>query len=358
MRTSLTRWLGDCGTGDCGTIVAMTVAMTGASMQVVIDTDPGIDDAMAILFLHAHPEVRIAAMTTVFGNASIDVTTRNACYLAQRFGIDAPVIAGAADPIASERPAAPSYVHGRNGLGDVRIPDRLERAPEPGAAHERIVDMIRAAPHQLCLLTLGPLTNLALALRLDPGIAELVPRVIVMGGAFGGGRRRGNVSPVAEANMRNDPHAADAVLAAPWPVTVVGLDVTMNCLLTSDSARSLAATGGAAGQFLWDISRDYEAMYGRFDGVEGCFLHDVAAAVCVVRPELFATVSGAMRVVTEGIAIGQTIQRPPGQLFPPGAWDDVPAQRACDGVNADAVVDTYTQTLIAAARRGSATGAA
>jgi inosine-uridine nucleoside N-ribohydrolase len=206
--------------------------------------------------------------------------------------------------------------------------------------------MVRAAPQRLTLLTLGPLTNLALALQLDPGMASLVARVIVMGGAFGWGPVRGNVSPVAEANIRNDPHAADEVLAAPWPVVMVGLDVTARCIFTNADARRLADQGGDTGRFLWDISRGYEAMYRRLDGIDGCCLHDVAAAVCVVEPSLFATNSGPTRVVTEGIAIGQTIQRLPGRSFPTTAWDDIPAQRACHDVDVAGVVRTYSDTLI------------
>jgi inosine-uridine nucleoside N-ribohydrolase len=318
--------------------------------SLIVDTDPGIDDAMALLYLRACPSISIAAITTVFGNASVAATTRNACYLASRFDIDAPIFAGASAPLQSGRTDFPTHVHGENGLGDVAIPQKLARGPAAGAAHERIVELIRSAPHEITVLTLGPMTNLALALRHDPGIAKLVRRVVVMGGAFGWGERRGNVSPVAEANIRSDPHAADEVLAASWPVTVVGLDVTMRCVLGTEAARALATNGGEAGQFLWDISRDYEAMYFKYDGIRGCCLHDVAAAIHVVDPQLFTTVSGPIRVVTEGIAIGQTIQRPPGLQFPPGAWDGAPPHEACRDVDPQALLDLYSRTLIAAAR--------
>ncbi|MBM0105012.1 nucleoside hydrolase [Steroidobacter sp. S1-65] len=321
--------------------------------QILIDTDPGVDDAMALLFLRALPTVRIAAITTVFGNADIGTTTHNACYLAERFAIEAPVIAGAAQPLYVDRSAAPVHVHGRNGLGDADLRLEGRRAIDPGPAHERIVELIRARPHELTILAIGPLTNLALALRLDPGIASLVSQVVVMGGAFGWNGRRGNVSPVAEANMRHDPHAADEVLAASWPVTMVGLDVTSRCVFTTEEACRLAAQGGEAGQFLWDISRGYEAMYRTHDGVEGFCLHDVAAAAYVIAPEIFATSRGPIRVVTEGIAIGQTIQPAPGHSFPAGAWDHVPAQRACKDVDAPRLLGLYADTLISHAHSAS-----
>ena len=316
---------------------------------VIIDTDPGIDDAMALLYLHASPSIEIAAITTVFGNAGVDVTTRNACYLAARFGIDAPIFAGAEKPLQGRPLDFPVHVHGANGLGGIVVPDELSRAAAPGAAHERIVEIIRKSPGCITVLTVGPLTNLALALRQDPGIAQLVRKVVVMGGAFGWGARRGNVSPVAEANVRCDPQAADEVFTAAWPLTVVGLDVTMQCIFDTEAARALAKNGGKAGQFLWDISRDYEAMYFKYDGIRGCCLHDVAAAICVVEPELFTTVNGPIRVVTQGIAIGQTIQRPPGLQFPPGAWDNVPEHAACRDVDAGKLLDIYVRTLRGAA---------
>ena len=111
--------------------------------QILIDTDPGIDDAMALLFLRAISSIRIAAITTVFGNSEVATTTRNACYLAERFGINAPVFAGADRPLRAERLASPVHVHGRNGLGDVPIPERMIRRPAAGQAHERMVELIR-----------------------------------------------------------------------------------------------------------------------------------------------------------------------------------------------------------------------
>jgi inosine-uridine nucleoside N-ribohydrolase len=327
---------------------AHTDAASAASdtpRQILIDTDPGIDDAMALLFLRALPAIRIAAITTVFGNADVETTTRNACYLAERFAIDAPVVAGARQPLHAERSAVPVHVHGHNGLGDIDLCES-RRVAAPGPAHERIVELIRARPHELTILALGPLTNLALALRLEPAIAGLVPQVVVMGGAFGWGGRRGNVSPVAEANIRHDPHAADEVLAASWPVIMVGLDVTSRCIFTTEDARRLAARAGDAGRFLWDISRGYEAMYRTHDGLEGFCLHDVAAAAYLVEPGIFVTRRGPIRVVTEGIAIGQTIQPANGYSFPAGAWDHVPAQLACSDVDVARLLQLYVGTLV------------
>jgi inosine-uridine nucleoside N-ribohydrolase len=322
--------------------------------ELIVDTDPGIDDAMALLFLQALRSVRIVAITTVFGNADVGITTRNARYLAGRFGIAAPVHRGASQPLRIARRPSPIHVHGHDGLGDAgALPDvapaALTPAPTPAAmpAHQRIVELLRERPGRVSILALGPLTNLALALRQDPGIAELAESVVVMGGAFGWSGRRGNVSPVAEANVRNDPDAADEVLGARWPVTVVGLDVTSHCVLPQQRALALAERGGDAGRFLWDISRGYEAIYREHDGLDGCCLHDVAAAACLVQPDLFATQRGPVRVVTEGIAIGQTIQQPAAARFPGGDWDHAPSQQACHAVNAAGVLELYSSSILA-----------
>lgn len=323
--------------------------MSQARHRIILDTDPGIDDAMALLFLRHRPDVRIEAITTVFGNGGVDLTARNAHLLAQRFGIEAPIYPGADLPIGMERRSLATHVHGADGLGDAGF-TQSSTPPESENAAEAIGRLVRAHPGEITLLAIAPLTNLALALQLDPGIAPLVKQVVVMGGAFGFAGRRGNVSPVAEANIANDPHAADLVLGAPWPVTMVGLDVTSSCILSRDDARLIAEQGGADGQFLWDISRNYEALYREHDGIDGCCIHDVAAAACLVRPDLFETVSGPIRVATESVAIGATMLKPDDQTFPPGAWDDRPSQKACRKVDAEALITLYRETLIGAVR--------
>jgi inosine-uridine nucleoside N-ribohydrolase len=307
---------------------------------VIYDTDPGVDDAMALAFLRAHPDVDIAAITAVFGNATVEITARNAALLAERFGIDAPVYAGAADPLVIERLPSPAFVHGHDGLGDAGVTQGFLGGPASGFAPERIVELVQARPGEISILAVGPLTNLAIALRIDPHIAALTKEVILMGGSF---YVPGNVSPVAEANIRCDPHAADAVFTASWSVTAVSLDVTHKTHMPSERAHDLAQIN-ATGQFLWDISRGYEALYKSRNAFAGCALHDAAAAVRLVRPDLFQASSGPIRVVTDGIAIGQTVQRTP-LAYPPNPWDGHPDQSACTAVDAQGVVDLYVEAL-------------
>ncbi|WP_404712970.1 nucleoside hydrolase [Sphingomonas sp. MMS24-J13] len=312
--------------------------------RLILDTDPGIDDAMTFAFLRGREDVTIRAITTVYGNVDVGIATRNALFLADRFGIDAPVHAGAAGPLATPRRPAPAHVHGLDGFGDTRVADRFAAEAAEGNAAEAIVRLVRAEPGAISILAIGPLTNLALALALDPGIAGLVREVVIMGGSLGYGERRGNVTPVAEANVANDPVAADRVLGAAWPVTMVGLDVTARCILPAVLSARLAGEG-AIGRFLYDISRDYEQLYRTHDGIDGCCIHDVAAAVRLVAPDLFETVSGPIRAVTSGIAAGQTILKPIDQSFPPGAWDGLPVQRAAIHVDVDRLLALYEAAI-------------
>lgn len=317
-----------------------------ASLPVLFDTDPGVDDTMALMFLHRHPAVRLLGITTVFGNAEVEVTTRNALHLAERFGIDVPVARGAALPLVRPPRGAAPEVHGDDGLGNLEGPLTTRRAPDPRPAARLIIDTLRAHPGEVTLIAVGPLTNLALALAEDPGIAALVKQVVVMAGVFGIDGQGGNVSPVAEANALSDPHAADAVFTAPWPVTAVGLDVTHRVLMDHACFERLRDEGGAEGAFIWEASRHYVGFYGRAVGIDGCYVHDSSAVAYALAPELFTTRAGGVRVVGEGLAIGQTIQCPAGRRYSQGAaWQGLPAQRVCTDVQADAVLDLYLRTL-------------
>jgi inosine-uridine nucleoside N-ribohydrolase len=313
---------------------------------LLFDTDPGVDDAMALLFLHRHPAARLLGITTVFGNADIDVTTRNALHLCGRFGIAVPVARGAALPLVRPPRGAAPEVHGDDGLGNLQGPLHTTRLPDARPAHRFIVDTLRAHPGEVTLVAVGPLTNLALALAEDPAITTLVRQVVVMGGAFGIGGQGGNVSPVAEANILSDPHAADAVFTAPWPVTLVGLDVTHRVLMDHACFERLRDAGGAEGAFIWQASRHYVEFHGRAVGVPGCYVHDASAVACALVPELFTRRAGPVRVVDQGLAIGQTIQRVAGRRYLHAAdWDGLPDQQVCIDVLADEVLALFEQTL-------------
>jgi purine nucleosidase len=312
-----------------------------ARRKVVLDTDPGIDDAMALLFLAASPRLELTAITTVFGNSDVETTTRNALRLVQHFDIPAPVHRGAAAPLLRPRGPGAHHVHGRNGMGDVDLGTQ-PIMPADGPAAETLVELIHAHPHELTLLAIAPLTNLAAALSIDPAIAPLVQEVIIMGGAFGFHGRGGNVSPFAEANIHNDPEAAAAVLDAAWPVTMVGLDVTTRCVLTPAHAAQLAREAGAPGRFIAEIAKPYAAAYREFDGIDGCCIHDVAAVAMAIDPSLFRLRRGRIRVATEGIAVGQTTQTP----RPPRGR---PVQQICTHVDEERLLMLFVETLMSPA---------
>lgn len=316
--------------------------------KIIFDTDPGIDDAMALLFIEASPALDLLAVTTIYGNADIETTTRNALYLKQRFGLTAPVHKGTDKPLIRPRNPSPTFVHGVNGLGDVELFGHVPSRPETKPAYQAIIDLAREHPGEVVLCAVGPLTNLAMALKADPEVASLLKSVVIMGGAFGVAGKPGNVTPVAEANIWNDPEAADQVFTAPWKVTAVSLDVTTQVVMSPAYMEALAASGGDAGMFLNEISKPYAAFYGGRDGVIGCCVHDAAAAAFVIDPTLFTVRRGSVRVVTEGVALGQTCQKVEGELFGPSAWDDLPIQAVTVAVDGERLLKLYAETMNAA----------
>ena len=313
--------------------------------QVIFDTDIGIDDAMALLFLHYAPDVDIRAIVTGFGNASIDDTTRNALHVKEKFGIDAPVYRGAAEPFgAALREGYPDFVHGKNGLGDIDIPAVIGQ-PDSLDGAQAIVDLVRQNPKQISIVAVGRMTNIAEALALDPELPQLVGELIVMGGAFGFNGHRGNVSPVAEANIAGDPLAADIVFSCDMPTTVVGLDVTNEVKMTSAFFDALKEHAGSAGEFIYDISRYYLDFNERLTGRYDCSTHDPSAVAYLLRPDIFETRNAAVRVVTDGIAMGQTIWSEPSTNHMTEAWSGVPACKICTEVNSQALLSLYRDTL-------------
>jgi inosine-uridine nucleoside N-ribohydrolase len=169
-----------------------------------------------------------------------------------------------------------------------------------------------------------------------------------MGGAFGTDGVLGNVTPAAEANMLGDPEAADIVFGAAWPVVIVGLDVTQRTIMSRDYLASLRDNGGAAGQFVWDVSRHYEAFHQQSAQLEGIYVHDSSAVGYVLAPHLYTVRNGPVRVLTEGIAVGQTIQKPATLPVPAPAWDSRPDCKVCVDVDVAGVLALYEHTLCGA----------
>ena len=311
--------------------------------QILFDTDPGVDDAMALLFALASPEIDVVGVTTVFGNVHTATATQNALRLLDFAGrADIPVAHGADRPLHVPLDYVADFVHGKDGFGDIETPLPVSlRQPMNSSAAQFIVETIMARPGEITLVPVGPLTNIALALALEPRIAEHVAEVIVMGGAA---TVNGNVNPAAEANIHHDPHAADRVFAAPWRVTMVGLDVTMQTVMSEEYLASLR--GSRFGDFIWDITRFYQQFHERYHDMASIHTHDPSAIAYLVDPSLFVTVRGSMRVLTEGIGMGQTLlDRRRGVGYELNAWSNLPGVNVCVEVESERLLTLYKERI-------------
>lgn len=269
--------------------------------RIVIDCDPGVDDAVAVLMALASPKLDVRGLTTVFGDTDLAITTRNARTLLRAGGrSELPVGHGAATPLVGRFGGGVPHIHGRDGLGDGGVArEPSDNRPADTGAVELLRREALAAPGALTILAVGPLTNLALFARVHPEAARRVGRVVVMGGAA---LCPGNVTPAAEANIHNDPEAAEVVLGFDWPVTMIGLDVTGRTIL---GAGHLDAIGRRH-----DLPARAVPLYRRFsleaDGLDGIKAHDPAALTFVLRPDLFEVRPMPLRVELAGVGRGKT----------------------------------------------------
>jgi purine nucleosidase len=266
------------------------------STTIILDCDPGIDDALAITFAAGHPGIELAGITTVAGNVGLARTTRNALDVADFVGAgDVPVTAGCAGPLL--RPALDArHVHGVTGLGGAVLPES-PRSPRAGHASDFIIETIAAAPGEVTLVATGPLTNVALALRKEPRIASWVRQFVIMGGSAG----RGNVTPAAEYNMWADPEAAAVAFSAGWTVRMIGLDVTLQALAT-DAVRARLSSLGTLGSVL------LLPALAQYSSLPDPAVHDVCAVTAVAVPDVFGFTEASVAVETTGrLTSGMTV---------------------------------------------------
>jgi purine nucleosidase len=249
--------------------------------DLIFDCDTGIDDALAILY-GAGNGARYVACTVTHGNVPVHVGTRNTITILDTVGLtDVPVHQGAARPMAQPLLTA-EFVHGEDGLGDAGI-TASAREPAGTLAAAEIVRLARSRPGELTLVAVGPLTNIGLALLLEPRLPELVDRVVVMGGAVG---VPGNASETGEANVWHDPEAAQLVLDAPWDVVLVGLEITMSTQLPQDALARLKDSADPRAQLTWRLVQHYLDVYEEVLGERTCVLHDPLAMALALDPEL------------------------------------------------------------------------
>jgi inosine-uridine nucleoside N-ribohydrolase len=312
--------------------------------RVIIDTDPGVDDALALLLAMRSPELTIEGITPVAGNVPLELTLPNALRLVEIAGrTDIPVAAGARVPLV-RRLVTAQYAHGENGLGGAVFPDPTTK-PTSEPAAEFIRRIVRKYPHEVTLITLGPLTNIATALTGDAELAGLVRGLTMMGGSLSGG----NITPAAEFNVYVDPEAARIVFQSGIPITMVGLDVTRKTSLTEDHVRTLAAAQNPSAQAAATIGRN-AINHNRERGfLVGPNMHDSLAVAAFIDPTILKWQQYYVDVETTGeLTAGETLGYSPvaGDLKrKPGMEKDVAASMTIRG-SAPTLAGTKTSPVV------------
>lgn len=283
--------------------------------KIILDCDPGHDDAMAIVLAYGNPEIDLLAITTVAGNQTLPKTSLNARLVCTVAGIDdVPIAAGSERPITRNLVTA-GDIHGTTGLDGHAFPE--PRIPLAGIhAVDLIVDLIMGSGGDITLVPTGPLTNIALALRREPRIADRVREVVLMGGSF----TRGNVTPAAEFNIYVDPEAADIVFKAGWPVTMVGLDLTHQALATDEVVDRIGALGTPVAEMSVNLLSFFGGTYRREQGFQAPAVHDPCAVTRVIAPQLLECVDAFVAIETAGRwTSGMTVTDFRGKLGEPNA---------------------------------------
>jgi len=282
--------------------VLLAASAFGANRKIIFDTDPGTDDAMALMLALNSPELDVRAITVVPGNVTAQQGLENALRmvsLANR--CDIPVAAGAQHPLFQKLITA-EFFHGKNGLGNVELPPSKCKV-DSRFGPDLIIAMVHALPHELTLVPVGPLTNIALAVLKDPSIVPLVKEVVIMGGSITGG----NVNAAAEANIYNDPEAAQIVFQAGWPLTMVGLDVGDKTLFTRKHVAQLAQTHGPVNDFMVQIANYLVDLSEKF-GPAGTPMYDPLAVGVAIDASLVKAPAMYVDVETRGeFTRGETV---------------------------------------------------
>jgi inosine-uridine nucleoside N-ribohydrolase len=292
--------------------------------RIILDTDPGIDDALALLLALSSPEVQLEAVTTVSGNVDVEQTTRNALALLKLAGrTDIPVARGSSLPLVRQSVAA-EHVHGFNGLGEVVLP-ASEVEPVAQHAADLIVEKVLHNPGAISIVAIGPLTNLALAVRREPRIAQHVREVVIMGGAL---RVPGNVTSAAEFNIYADPHAAHIVLHAGWPVRLVSLDATHQVAVQRAEIEAFTQQGGSVKTFIKEALAYYFDAFSPRYNIPMFHMHDPLCLAAAFQPDLITWEPAFVDVELTGtLTLGETVAYFSGP--------DAPAPNAQVSVGAD-----------------------
>ncbi|MFO8036992.1 MAG: nucleoside hydrolase [Anaerolineales bacterium] len=271
--------------------------------RVLLDTDPGIDDALAILLAVASQEIHLEGLTVVHGNCSLEQGVSNALAVLELASAgDVPVVPGFPRPLV-QPPLIADETHGPNGLGYAELDLPRSHALETHAV-DFIIEKVLSHPGELTIVAVGPLTNIAIALRREPEIIDAVQEIIIMGGAI---LHQGNVTPLAEYNTYADPHAAHMVYHSGLPIRLVPLDVTYQCILTAEHVDRLLAHKSPIATFIAEATRFYMEFHDHYQSVKGCVINDPLALSLVFKPELCEYQTLHVDVdISGGVSMGNT----------------------------------------------------
>jgi purine nucleosidase len=296
------------------------------AFKLILDCDPGLDDALALLLAHGDPNIELIAVTTVGGNVPVAKTTKNALELRDYLGFtDVPVASGAGEPLRGLAKTA-EHVHGEDGLGNVILPAATGAIIDTPAV-DLIIQLLRGSPGEIHLVATGPLTNIALALQREPRLVDWVASFTIMGGSY----TRGNATPAAEFNIYADPDAASIVFSAGWTVTMVGLDLTLQAIVDEGIVDRMHQLGRLGVELVAPLATFWTNPLD--DEWDGQALHDVCAVAFVARPDLFTSKPARVDVELTGeFTTGETVvdfhAESPNALVPmrldvAGFWDYV-----------------------------------
>lgn len=271
--------------------------------KIIIDSDPGIDDALAILLALSEDELQLEGITVVHGNCSAPQGVINALSVLEIAGFaDIPVYEGCNRPLVQEALFAPE-THGSSGLGYASLPFP-QQDPQPQHAVDYLINQLLASPGEITVVAVGPLTNLALAVRKEPAVIRAVKEVIMMGGAIKAG---GNTTPLAEFNVYADPHAAHIIFHSGMPLQLVPLDVTYQCVLTADDVNTLQEYDSPISEFIADSTRFYMEFHDSYQGVKGCVINDPLALALTLHEHLCEYNEYYVDVdISGGVGMGKT----------------------------------------------------
>jgi inosine-uridine nucleoside N-ribohydrolase len=319
--------------------------------RIILDTDPGVDDAIAIFLALRSPELHVEAVTPVCGNVPLSLTLPNALRLVEIAGrTDIPVAAGAATPLV-RRLVTAKYAHGNNGLGGVEFPEPKLK-PVFETATELIRRIVRANPDEISIVAIGPLTNVATVLKSDPTIAPLIKSIVIMGGSLSGG----NITPAAEFNFYVDPEAARIVFDSGIPLTMVGLDVTRKVIIREEQIRALEAAQNPVSLAAGKILRANLDRLNKTGNANGFAMHDPLTVAQLIDPSVVTLKDFFVEIETTGeLTAGQSLgyahgpvrRSPPLETGQPAADSPEPEFKPNAKVAVEVDPDKFFRLLLA-----------